>query len=310
MMRCDAARCDVDGSDEEVMVEVKATPSRAGSRRRPVLDKTDSNVPLRFSAYALPAAGANSTPDVEESRSAPSTPRNSRQPKLPSNFNGDATPSRRPPSAAPDTVKKSTKDEVRYPWLENPLDAQRRKPTDPDYDKQTLYIPPSAWAKFTPFEKQFWEIKSKYWDTIVFFKKGSFYEMYDKDAFIAHQEFDLRKSDRINMAMSGVPESSFEHWASKFIAKGYKIAKVDQMETSIGKTMRERGSSQKAENIIRRELTAVLTAGTLVDPKMLTHDLATYCMAIVEAWPDSGDTEPRGPSFGIAFVDAATAQFW
>ena len=34
-----------------------------------------------------------------------------------------------------------------------------RKPADPDYDPRTIYIPSSAWDSFTPFEKQFWEVR-------------------------------------------------------------------------------------------------------------------------------------------------------
>lgn len=41
----------------------------------------------------------------------------------------------------------------------------------PDYDPRTLYIPPKAWAGFSAFEKQYWEIKCKLYDTVVFFKK-------------------------------------------------------------------------------------------------------------------------------------------
>lgn len=44
--------------------------------------------------------------------------------------------------------------------------------------------------------------------------------------------------------MVGVPEGSFEHWASQFVAKGYKVAKVDQMENSVGKSLREKSSSK------------------------------------------------------------------
>lgn len=61
----------------------------------------------------------------------------------------------------------------------------------------------------------------------------------------------------------------------------HKVAKVDQMETAIGKSMRERNDTKsKADKVIRRELTSVLTAGTLVDAGLLTNDLSTYCMSI------------------------------
>lgn len=230
-------------------------------------------------------------------------------------FDPNAPPSDQP--RKPAAVKKSestgaqkkqkahvTEPEKRYPWLAHILDADRNPMDHPDYDPRTLFIPPMAWSKFSPFEKQYWEIKAKFWDTIVFFKKGKFYELYEKDATIGHQLFDLKLTDRVNMRMVGVPEASLDHWANQFVAKGYKIARVDQMETALGKDMRERDlKGKKEEKIIRRELSTVLTSGTLVDGGMLQDDMATYCAAIKE-------TERDGkPCFGIAFVDTATAQF-
>jgi len=198
--------------------------------------------------------------------------------------------------------------EERYPWLIDIRDMDGHPPGHPDYDPRTIYIPPLAWKNFSPFEKQYWEIKQKFWDTIVFFKKGKFYELYENDATIGHQLFDLKLTDRVNMRMVGVPESSLDYWASQFVAKGYKIARVDQSETALGKEMRERddkgGKSGKEEKVIKRELSCVLTAGTLVDGSMLQDDMSTYCVAIKEAIVNDL------PAFGIAFVDTATGQFF
>jgi DNA mismatch repair protein MSH6 len=201
------------------------------------------------------------------------------------------------------------KNDERYHWLQEQKDLQGNPVDSPNYDPRTLLIPQSAWAKFTPFEKQYWEVKHKHWDTIVFFKKGKFYELYEKDADIGHKDFDLKMTDRVNMRMVGVPEMSFDYWTAQFIAKGHKVARVDQMETAIGKSMREKaGDSSKAkkeDKIIRRELTSVLTAGTLVDSGLLTNELGTYCMSIKEQCGD----ESMPPTFGICFVDTATAEF-
>nr|OQO17736.1 hypothetical protein B0A51_14358 [Rachicladosporium sp. CCFEE 5018] len=214
-----------------------------------------------------------------------------------------------PPKKAPTGKQKAhmSDPDKRYPWLAQILDADRHPPNHPDYDPRTVFIPPGAWNNFSAFEKQYWEIKQKFWDTIVFFKKGKFYELYENDATIGHQLFDLKLTDRVNMRMVGVPEASLDHWANQFVAKGYKIARVDQMESALSKDMREReekGKKDKKEDkIIRRELAVVLTSGTLVDGGMLQDDMATYCAAIKE-------TERDGrPCFGIAFVDTATAQF-
>lgn len=196
--------------------------------------------------------------------------------------------------------------EERYPWLANIKDMDGNRPGHPDYDPRTIYIPPLAWSKFSPFEKQYWEIKQKFWDTVVFFKKGKFYELYENDATIGHQLFDLKLTDRVNMRMVGVPEMSLSHWANQFVAKGYKIARVDQSESALGKEMRERDAKKggKEDKIIRRELSCVLTAGTLVEGSMLQDDMSTYCVSIKEAIVDDL------PAFGISFVDTATGQFF
>ncbi|KIN02401.1 hypothetical protein OIDMADRAFT_162578 [Oidiodendron maius Zn] len=232
------------------------------------------------------------------------------QPFQPRSINTPKTPS---------SSKKATKEkahqsepEKRYPWLANIQDIDRNPPGHPDYDPRTIYIPPNAFANFSPFEKQYWEIKQRYWDSIVFFKKGKFYELYENDATIGHQLFDLKLTDRVNMRMVGVPEMSLDHWANQFVAKGFKIARVDQCESALGKEMREREDSQgppgkgakKPDKIIRRELACVLTRGTLVEGSMLQDDMATFCVAIKESTVDDL------PAFGIAFVDTATGQFF
>ena len=218
-------------------------------------------------------------------------------------------PSKHPAGKAKKQKAHKTEPEQRYAWLADQRDIDRNPPGHPDYDPRTLYIPPMAFTHFSPFERQYWEIKQKFWDTIVFFKKGKFYELYEKDATIGSQLFDLKMTDRVNMRMVGVPESSLNHWAAQFVAKGFKIARVDQMENALAKQMRERDDDgpkkkpAKGDNIIKRELACVLTAGTLVDGTMLQDDMATFCVAIKESEVDDL------PAFGIAFVDAATGQF-
>jgi DNA mismatch repair protein MSH6 len=210
------------------------------------------------------------------------------------------------PSKKTKTKASASEPEARHSWLANEQDADRHPIGHPDYDARTLFIPPAAWGKFSPFEKQYWEIKSKWWDSVVFFKKGKFYELYEKDASIGHQLFDLKLTDRVNMRMVGVPEASLDMWATQFVAKGYKVARVDQMESALGKEMRERDGKSKTPKkgeVIRRELATVLTSGTLVDTGMLQSEMSTYCMAIKEIDRDNL------PAFGVAFVDTATAQF-
>lgn len=212
----------------------------------------------------------------------------------------DATKRKERPSAS--------EPEKRHTWLAHLEDADRHPIGHPDYDCRTLFIPPASLSALSNFEQQYWGIKCKFWDTIVFFKKGKFYELYEKDATIGHQLFDLKLTDRVNMRMVGVPEASLDMWATQFVAKGYKVARVDQMESALGKEMRERDDKKApqkkgSKDVIRRELAAVLTSGTLVDTGMLQSDMSTYCMAIKEIDRDNL------PAFGVAIVDSATASF-
>lgn len=143
----------------------------------------------------------------------------------------------------------------------------------------------------------------------MFFQKGKFYELYEDDARIGHQLFDLKLTDRVRMAMVGVPESSFDFWTSKFLAAGYKVGKVEQCETALGAQMaaQARGASvnNKAETLVRRELKSVLTNGTLVDPALLSEDQSAHCIAIKEC----RDPRTNAIGFGLTALDAATAEF-
>ncbi|CAE6470269.1 unnamed protein product [Rhizoctonia solani] len=196
-----------------------------------------------------------------------------------------------------------------YSFLKDPKDKDGVRHAEEGSDPRTLFIPKSAWNSFTPFEKQFWEIKQNHYDTVLFFQKGKFFELYENDAQIGHSEFDLKLTDRVKMKMVGVPESSFQFWAAKFLAKGYKVGRVDQAETQLGAEMRQaaskgpkgKGAAAAGDKIVRRELNKVLTNGTLVDPELLQDEQAGHCISIRE-------TEEEG-EFGICVLDASTGEF-
>ncbi|KAI0697052.1 DNA mismatch repair protein Msh6 [Cytidiella melzeri] len=209
--------------------------------------------------------------------------------------------------------KKSNEDP--FDFLLDPRDKDGVRPGEPGYDPRTLYVPPKAWKTFTPFEKQFWEIKQNHYDTVLFFQKGKFLELYEEDARIGHQEFDLKLTQRVKMSMVGVPEQSFNFWAAKFLAKGYKVGRVDQAETALGAEMRvaaDKGNKKKAEDkgkdkIVRRELNKVYTNGTLVDEALLTDEQAGHCVSLRE----DGAEDPKTGSqkFGLCVLDSATSEF-
>lgn len=101
---------------------------------------------------------------------------------------------------------------------------------------------------------------------------------------------------------------------SKFLAKGYKVGRVDQAETALGAEMRvQKGKgaatkSSEKEKIVRRELHKVYTNGTLVDGNMLTDDDAGHCISIVER-PATSSEKESVYTFGVCILDCATSQF-
>ncbi|KAH3680191.1 hypothetical protein WICPIJ_008352 [Wickerhamomyces pijperi] len=105
------------------------------------------------------------------------------------------------------------------------------------------------------------------------------------------------------MQLCGVPEMSFTYWATAFISRGYKVAKVDQVETGLAKEIREENTKGAKKDVIRRELTCVLTAGTLTEEAMLSDDMATYCLSVKES-PHPEDINMK--TFGVSFIDTAT----
>jgi len=146
-----------------------------------VPDEEDSDAPISKSKKKK-SASATPTPKPISSSTAKFAFRAKEEgasgySRTPSKASGASTPTAKSIPIPPKGGK-----ETRYPWLADPKDADGNPPNHPDYDPRTLYIPPSAWAKFTPFEKQYWEIKCKNWDTVVFFRKGKFFELFENDA--------------------------------------------------------------------------------------------------------------------------------
>lgn len=78
---------------------------------------------------------------------------------------------------------------------QNIRDGKKRKMDDPGYDPHTLYVPESYLSTLTPAMRQWWILKSKYFDTVLFFKVGKFYELYHMDAVIGvnHLGFSFMK---------------------------------------------------------------------------------------------------------------------
>ena len=136
-------------------------------------------------------------------------------------------------------------------------DDRGRRPSHPEYDERTCSIP--AELKLSASQRQYWEIKSKYRDVVLFFKVGKFYELYEDDAEIGCRELDWK------MTVSGVghcrqvgcPESGVDAACARLVALGHKVGRIEQLETAA--QAKARGGSSA---VIRRELAEVSTPAT------------------------------------------------
>jgi DNA mismatch repair protein MutS len=148
--------------------------------------------------------------------------------------------------------------------------------------------------ELTPMRKQYLEIKAQHPDTLLFFRLGDFYEMFDEDARIASRELDLTLTTRDRgkpkeeqTPMCGVPFHSYQSYLARLIAKGYKVAICEQTE-----------DPATAKGLVSRDIIRIVTPGTVTDDTMLTPGQSNYICAI--AMDTSG--------VGVCFCDISTGE--
>ena len=106
-------------------------------------------------------------------------------------------------------------------WLKpkNIKDNKGRKVDDVEYDPTTLLVPDSFIKSLTPGMGNWWKIKSRNYDVVIFYKVGKFYELYHMDAVIGVQNCGVTFM-KGKFAHAGFPEMRFDHFASMLVTKG------------------------------------------------------------------------------------------
>ncbi|KAK8803784.1 hypothetical protein WA158_001478 [Blastocystis sp. Blastoise] len=146
-------------------------------------------------------------------------------------------------------------------FILHPRDKYMHLPSHPLYDPSTLYIPPAYYKECTPALKQWWDFKVNYYDCILFFKMGKFYEFFHMDADIVIKELNLIYM-KGEVAHCGFPEAAYSMYSQRMVQKGYKVARVEQTETpeQLKKRNLESPKGQKS-SAVRREVCSIVSPG-------------------------------------------------
>jgi DNA mismatch repair protein MutS len=144
----------------------------------------------------------------------------------------------------------------------------------------------------TPMMRQYHAVKQETPDALLLFRLGDFYELFFDDAVTASRELEItltaRNKERDNpVPMCGVPYHAADGYIARLLRKGYKVAICDQIE-----------APQKGVKLVKREVTRVITPGTVTDTNVLSPGENNFLLAVVDG----------GEDLGCALLDISTGE--
>jgi len=122
--------------------------------------------------------------------------------------------------------------------------------------------------------QQYFRIKGEHPDILVFYRMGDFYELFYDDAEKASRLLDLTLTQRGASAgepvkMAGVPVHSVEQYLARLVKLGQSVAIAEQI-----------GDPALAKGPVDRQVTRIVTPGTLTDPALLEDKSENILLAL------------------------------
>ncbi|MBI4324789.1 MAG: DNA mismatch repair protein MutS, partial [Chloroflexi bacterium] len=143
-------------------------------------------------------------------------------------------------------------------------------------------------TQLTPMMAQYRRIKTELpVDALLLFRLGDFYEMFFEDARAGAQLLNVALTQRGLVPMCGIPHHAAPAYIARLLKAGRKVAICDQLEDA------------RPGQLVKREVTQILSPGTHFDERMLSAERNNYLAAV----------GPLGKTFGLAFVDLTTGDF-
>lgn len=145
----------------------------------------------------------------------------------------------------------------------------------------------------TPMLRQYFAAKAEQPGVLIAMRVGDFYEFYGEDAETAAKALEITLTGREDGAngripMAGVPFHSVEKYLARLIQSGFKVALCDQLE-----------DPKQAKGLVKRGITRVLTAGTVLEDSMLEDGANNFLAALCVT----------NGSIGLATLDPSTGEF-
>jgi len=148
----------------------------------------------------------------------------------------------------------------------------------------------------TPMMRQYQEARRACPGAILLFRMGDFYEMFYDDAKTAARVLGLALTSREKgdnpIPMAGFPHHQLDSYLGKLIAAGLRAAVCEQVE-----------DPRLAKGLVRREVTRVVTPGTVTDEALLDPRASNYLAAV------AGNPDDRRAPLGLAWVELSTGRF-
>src|SRR5437667_27514 len=144
----------------------------------------------------------------------------------------------------------------------------------------------------TPLMQQYREIKARHPDTILFFRMGDFYEMFEDDAQLAARELGLTLTSRNNggaaeVPLAGVPVKAATEYLRRLIGLGHRVAICEQVE-----------DPKLAKGLVRRAVVETVTPGTVLADDWLERSRNNFLLAV----------DARSAPAGLAALDLTTGE--
>jgi len=188
----------------------------------------------------------------------------------------------------------------------NPNDASSAAvPLEGNASAVTPKAAGEAGSVSTPMMRQYQEIKAANPDSLLFYRMGDFYELFFQDAEIASRALGIvltkrGKHNGADIPMCGVPVVRSDEYLHKLIAAGFRVAVCEQIEDPA--EAKKRGG----KSVVARDVTRLITAGTLTEDSLLDAKRNNYLAAIVRARASAPDVAAL---FALAYLDISTGEF-